>query len=177
MFFFANYSYVNDYIPGKNQGFETIPANAEHLAGDFSDLLPLPNPAQYQIYDPLTVRPDPANPSRFIRVAVSEQHDSGEPDRESALQPVQADGAARPTRTSSRAGTTPTDNYYRGGEPDVPVSHLYGGRVDYNASSNDRFFFRGAWQHLHRGCQRLDVRSAGVRRTAFDRPLAVHVER
>jgi hypothetical protein len=24
-------------------------------------------PAQYQIYDPLTVRPDPANPNRFIR--------------------------------------------------------------------------------------------------------------
>ena len=61
LFFFGSYSYVNDFIPGKNQGTSTIPATAEQLKGDFSDLLRLPNPAQYQIYDPLTVRPDPAN--------------------------------------------------------------------------------------------------------------------
>ena len=60
LFFFANYSYVNDFIPGKNQGSSTVPASAAQLNGDFSDLLRLQNPAQYQIYDPLTVRPDPA---------------------------------------------------------------------------------------------------------------------
>src|SRR5437667_9457624 len=64
LFFFANYSYVNDFIPGKNQISSTVPASAAELNGDFSDLLKLPNPAQYQIYDPLTVRPDPANPNR-----------------------------------------------------------------------------------------------------------------
>ena len=67
LFFFGNYSHVNDFIPGKNQASSTVPASAAQLNGDFSDLLRLPNPAQYQIYDPLTVRPDPANPSRFIR--------------------------------------------------------------------------------------------------------------
>ena len=99
LFFFGNYSYVNDFIPGKNQGSSTVPASAAQLNGDFSDLLRLPNPAQYQIYDPLTVRPDPANPNRFIRESVPEQHHSGEPDRESALQPVPADGADSPIRT------------------------------------------------------------------------------
>ena len=64
LFFFGSYSYVNDFIPGKNQGSSTVPASAAQLNGDFSDLLKLPNPAQYQIYDPLTVRPDPANPSQ-----------------------------------------------------------------------------------------------------------------
>ena len=67
MFFFANYSYVNDSIPGRNQGNNTVPANGKHLQGDFSDLLRLPNPNQYIIYDPLTARPDPANPNRVIR--------------------------------------------------------------------------------------------------------------
>jgi hypothetical protein len=67
LFYFANYSLANDAIPGKIQGSLTVPANERHLQGDFSDLLRLPNPAQYQIYDPLTTRPDPTNPSRMIR--------------------------------------------------------------------------------------------------------------
>jgi len=58
MFFFANYSYVNDSIPGRNLGTSTVPANQKHLQGDFSDMLQLPNPAQYIIYDPLTAHPD-----------------------------------------------------------------------------------------------------------------------
>ena len=36
----------------------------------------------------------------------------------------------------------PTGNYFRGGEPNKPVSHLFGGRLDYNRSASDRFFFR-----------------------------------
>ena len=143
VFFFANYSYVNDYIPGKNQGSSTIPANARHLAGDFSDLLTLPNPAQYQIYDPLTVRPDPANPSRFIR---SPFPNNVIPANRivNPLYNLYKQMLPTPNQNFVEAGTTPTGNYYRGGEPDVPVSHLYGGRVDYNASSKDRFFFRGS---------------------------------
>ena len=66
VFFFANFSMVDDSAPGRNAGTSTIPYGA-HLNGDFSDLLLLPNPGQYQIYDPLTVRPDPARPGRFIR--------------------------------------------------------------------------------------------------------------
>ena len=42
-------------------------SDANHLNGDFSDLLRLPNASQYQIYDPLTVRPDPVRPGKFIR--------------------------------------------------------------------------------------------------------------
>ena len=67
LFFFANYSFVADLIPGNIQGGAiTIPTEA-HLRGDFSDLLLLPNPQQYRIYDPLTARPDPNRPGRIIR--------------------------------------------------------------------------------------------------------------
>jgi hypothetical protein len=74
---------VNDFIPGKNQGRARFPPAAQ-LNGDFSDLLRLPNPAQYQIYDPLTV-----GAIRIIRTgssrSVPEQRHSGEPHREPAL--------------------------------------------------------------------------------------------
>ena len=62
----------NDSAPGRLAGTSTVPANRKHLEGDFSDLLLLPSGAgattpaghhQYQIFDPLTTRPDPA-PSR-----------------------------------------------------------------------------------------------------------------
>ena len=141
LFFFANYSYVNDFIPGKNQGSSTVPANAAQLQrrllrsaqaaepGAVSDLRSADGA-------PRSGEPEPVHPR-----SVPEQHHPGEPDRESALQPVPADGAEAESEPVEN-GTTPTDNYYRGGEPDKPVSSLYAGRVDYNMSGNDRFFFR-----------------------------------
>jgi hypothetical protein len=141
LFFFGSYSYVNDFIPGKNQASSTVPASAAQLNGDFSDLLRLPNPAQYQIYDPLTVRPDPANPNRFIR---SPFPNNIIPANRivNPLYNLYKQMVPPPNQNLIENGTTPTGNYYRGGEPDKPVSSLYAGRLDYNLSGNDRFFFR-----------------------------------
>ena len=141
LFFFGSYSYVNDFIPGKNQGSSTVPASAAQLNGDFSDLLRLPNPAQYQIYDPLTVRTDPANPNRFIR---SPFPNNIIPANRivNPLYNLYRQMVPAPNQNLIENGTTPTANYYRGGEPDKPVSSLYAGRLDYNLSGNDRFFFR-----------------------------------
>ena len=141
VFFFANYSYVNDFIPGKNQGTSTVPANAKHLAGDFSDLLTLPNPAQYQIYDPLTVRRDPANPNRFIR----DPFPNNMIPANRIVNPLYSlyrRMVPPPNQNRVENGTTPAANYYQGGQPDSPVSHLYAGRVDANLSSSDRLFVR-----------------------------------
>jgi len=141
IFFFANYSYVNDFIPGKNQGASTVPANAKHLAGDFSDLLTLPNPAQYQIYDPLTVHRDPNNPNRFIR----DPFPNNVLPANRIVNPLHAlygQMVPPPNQNLVENGTTPAGNYYQGGQPDSPVSHLYAGRVDANLSSSDRLFVR-----------------------------------
>ena len=141
LFFFGNYSYVNDFIPGKNQASSTVPASAAQLTGDFSDLLRLPNPAQYQIYDPLTVRPDPANPNRFIR----DPFPNNIVPSQRIVNPLfhlYKQMVPPPNQNLLENGATPTNNYYRGGEPDIPVSSLYAARIDYNKSASDRFFFR-----------------------------------
>ena len=67
LFMFLNYAYGNDNYYGKAASTRTIPASVKQLNGDFSDLLNLPNGTQYQIYDPLTTRPDPARPGHVIR--------------------------------------------------------------------------------------------------------------
>ncbi|MEP6917921.1 MAG: carboxypeptidase-like regulatory domain-containing protein, partial [Acidobacteriota bacterium] len=141
LFFFASYSHVNDFIPGKNQASSTVPASAAELTGDFSDLLRLPNPAQYQIYDPLTVHPDPANPNRFIRDPFPNNIIPANR-IVNPLYNLYKQMVPKPNQNLIENGATPTGNYYRGGEPDKPVSTLYAGRVDYNKSGNDRFFFR-----------------------------------
>ena len=141
LFYFGSYSYVNDFIPGKNQGSSTVPASAAQLNGDFSDLLRLPNPAQYQIYDPLTVRPDPANPNRFIRTPFPNNIIPANR-IVNPLYNLYRQMVPPPNQNLIENGTTPSDNYYRGGEPDKPVSSLYAGRLDYNLSGNDRFFLR-----------------------------------
>ena len=141
LFFFANYSHVNDFIPGKNQASSTVPASEAQLRGDFSDLLRLPNPAQYQIYDPLTVRRDPANPNRFIRDPFPNNIIPANR-IVNPLYNLYRQMVPPPNQNLLENGATPTGNYYRGGEPDKPVSSLYAGRIDYNLSSSNRFFFR-----------------------------------
>jgi hypothetical protein len=143
LFFFANYSYVNDFIPGKNQGTSTLPASAAELNGDFSDLLKLPNPAQYQIYDPLTVHPDPTKPGRFIRdpfpnnIIPANRIVNPLFNLYKAMLP-------QPYQNFVANGVTPTANYYQGGQPDIPKSTLFAARVDYNMGSADRLFIRGS---------------------------------
>ncbi len=68
-----------------------------------------------------------------------------------------------PNQNLIENGATPTANYYRGGEPDKPVSSLYAGRIDYNMSARDRFFVR-VRQHVHRAGQRLDATKCRVSR-------------
>jgi len=143
LFFFANYSYVNDYIPGKNQGTTTIPASAAELNGDFSDLLKLPNPAQFQIYDPLTVHRDPANSNRFIRDPFPNNIIPANR-IVNPLYNLYKQMLPKPNQNFVENLTTPQSNYYQGGQPDVPKSTLFAARVDYNISNNDRIFIRGS---------------------------------
>src|SRR6185503_19062055 len=150
LFYFANYSLANDAIPGKIQGSITVPANAKHLKGDFSDLLRLPNPAQYQIYDPLTTKPDPANPSRMIRdpfpnnIIPANRIFNADGSYKNPLMALYAKMVPQPNQNFVENGQQPTANFYQGGQPDSPKSHQYGVRLDYNASPTDRLFFRSS---------------------------------
>jgi len=148
LFYFANYSLADDAIPGKIQGSITVPANERHLQGDFSDLLRLPNPAQYQIYDPLTTRPDPSDPSRMIRdpfpnnVIPRDRIFNPDGSYKNPLMALYSKMVPKPNQNFVENGQQPTGNFYQGGQPDSPKSQQYGFRLDFNASAKDRFFFR-----------------------------------
>ena len=148
LFFFANYSKVDDSAPGRNAGTSTIPYGKQ-LDGDFSDLLQLPSPGQYQIYDPLTVRPDPARPGKFIRdpfpgnIIPKDRFMNADGSYKNPLFAIYKAMLPQPNQNFISPSQQPTNNYYQGGQPDTPKSSLYAVRVDYNMSNNTRFFVRG----------------------------------
>ncbi len=148
LFFFANYSYVSDLLPGNIQGgATTIPASEAHLRGDFSDLLLLPNPQQYRIYDPLTARPDPSRPGRIIRDPfpnnVIPQNRIVNP-----MYNLYTQFLPTPNQNPTSPGLAPTSNYLGAAEPDQTHSHVWGFRTDFNPSASDRLFFRAAGSYF-----------------------------
>jgi hypothetical protein len=157
VFFFANYSKSDDSAPGRLAGTSTVPANRKHLEGDFSDLLLLPSGAgantpaghhQYQIFDPLTTRPDPARSGSFIRDPfpgnIIPKDRFLNPDgsyKNPAFGLYQAMVPA-PNQNFLSPTTQPVNNYYRAAEPDQPHNTQGSFRLDYNHSESDRFFVR-----------------------------------
>jgi hypothetical protein len=156
-FYFFNFSKSSDSAPGRLAGTSTVPANEKHLNGDFSDLLLLPSGAtgntapghhQYQIYDPLTSRPDPNRPGRVIRTPFPNNiiprdrifNPDGSYKNPSfglyrAMVPAPNQNFLSPTQQ-------PTNNYFRSAEPDQPNNTQASVRVDYNRSESSRFFVR-----------------------------------
>ena len=156
-FFFANFSKSNDSAPGRLAGNSTVPANQKHLEGDFSDLLLLPSGAgattpaghhQYQIFDPLTTRPDPLRPGRVIRDPfpgnIIPKNRFMNPDgsyKNPAFGLYQAMVPA-PNQNFLSPTQQPMNNYFRAAEPDQPHNTQGSVRVDYNQSDSSRFFIR-----------------------------------
>lgn len=156
-FFFFNFSRSSDSAPGRLAGTSTVPANRKHLEGDFSDLLLLPSGAgantpaghhQYQIYDPLTTRPDPNRPGRVIRdpfpnnVIPKERFMNPDGSYINPLFGLYQAMVPPPNQNFISPTQEPRGNYYRATEPDQANNTQVSLRVDYNHSENDRFFVR-----------------------------------
>ncbi|HUP38891.1 MAG TPA: carboxypeptidase-like regulatory domain-containing protein [Vicinamibacterales bacterium] len=155
LFFFVNYQKNYDDSAARNTPTITVPANEKHLNGDFSDLLTLGSSGQYQIYDPLSVRPDPARPGSFIRtpfpnnIIPKDRIMNANGTYKNPLFGLYRSMVAAPNQNFVEQGQIPTGNYYQGGVPNLTNASNFGGRIDYNASESDRLFFRYAGTTFH----------------------------
>ena len=59
------------------------------------------------------------------------------------------DMVPKPNQNFVEQGQVPTSNYYQGGMPNQVTAQNYGGRIDYNHSAADRFFFRASGTTFH----------------------------
>ena len=164
LFFFANYQRNYDNAPAQSTPTSTVPANEKHLNGDFSDLLALPNGGQYQIYDPLTVRPDPARPGSLIRtpfpnnIIPRDRFMNPNGTYKNPLFALYKDMAPQPNQNFVEQGQVPTNNYYQGGIPNQVTAQNFGGRVRLQPLGDRPVLLPGLRHDVLRVQRRLDLR-------------------
>jgi len=149
-FFFSFNGFKDNKAEEASQLNKTVPTEANRR-GDFSDLLKVKNGATlYQIYDPLSVRPDPARPSHFIRnpftgnILPSSRITSPVYKFYEKIYP-------NPNAMPADPSLEPVNNYRSVGQKSLWDYKAYSNRYDYQHSSNHRFLARWSWNDWNDG--------------------------
>lgn len=128
----------------------TVPT-AAHLQGNFSDLL-LVDAGRYQIYDPLTVRADPARASHYVRDPIP----GNILPASRVVNPAYKTWAGFIPAANSNPldpRREPTQNYLAVGQPNVYSYYALNQRMDYHHSSRHRFFGKWTWNEFNADTQ------------------------
>jgi Carboxypeptidase regulatory-like domain len=141
LFFFFGFSELKNRQSARpNELNYTVPTEAMRN-GDFSELLKI-DPVRYQIYDPLTLSPDP-DPEReghFIRTPflnnIIPRSRFNNPLYDFYTQRIPLPNA--PTSANGE----PVNNYIASGMPNTVDYRSFNNRIDFQASEKHRFFVR-----------------------------------
>jgi len=146
LFSFLSYTGYREPKPASGGAINnTIPTLAARQ-GDFSQLLKA-NPVLYQIYDPLSVRPDPSRPGHYIRDAFP----GNLIPRARMINPMYnayVKFLPTPNNDPTDPGKEPVNNYIAAGMPYNWIYDSLQHRIDYHHSEDHRFFGRWSWHHL-----------------------------
>jgi len=118
----------------------TVPTMLQR-GGDFSELLRA-DPTRYQLYDPLSVRADPARPGTWVRTPFT-----GNIIPKSRFQNPAYDAYLKllPIPNNANANAENRNNYVAVGTPYNWDYKVYQNRMDYNVSDKHRAFFRWSY--------------------------------
>lgn len=144
LFWFFAYDGARDDIPARPSDInDTVPTLPER-SGNFSDLLPAGS--QYQIYDPLSVAPNPASAGHYIRqpfpgnIIPQSRFDNPMYAFYNAAIPL-------PNNNPTNPAQAPLTNYLPNCQPDNNHYNAFENKNDYNMTEKSRFFFRWNWSH------------------------------
>ncbi|MBI2687955.1 MAG: carboxypeptidase regulatory-like domain-containing protein [Acidobacteria bacterium] len=142
LFFFLGYSGLKNKQAARPSEINyTVPTVAMRN-GDFSQLLQVAvSPARYQVYDPLTTRPDPARPGHVVRTPFA-----GNILPRARMQNPMYDFYTKrmplPNNDPASPALEPLNNYLATGMPNNVTYSSWNNRIDYQATGKHRFFFR-----------------------------------
>jgi len=154
LFFF--FGYTGFRVSEARTSYETLPTAAMR-DGDFSQLLQIVNPttgapqgANYQIYDPLTVKPDPARSGHYIRQPFT----GNIVPKSRIINPTYGFyNKMLPLPNVNQAATVePNQNHITYASPYEEKYYAYANRIDYHMSERNRFFARWSlnnWQNYN----------------------------
>jgi hypothetical protein len=141
-FFFGVDGYRKSAPPAGDKLPITLPTMANRT-GDYSQLLRV-DASRYQIYDPLTVRADPARATHYVR----DNFPGNIIPKSRQINPTTAAYLKllpTPNNESSNPNAEPSNNYLAVGMPFIWNYNALNNRVDYNYSEKHRFFGRWSW--------------------------------
>ncbi|MFN0103245.1 MAG: carboxypeptidase regulatory-like domain-containing protein [Bryobacteraceae bacterium] len=141
LFFFFSYDGFEDKKSTESTFNHTVPSLA-HRQGNFSDLLAIG--PRYQIYDPLSVRVDPARAGHFLRDPIA----GNILPASRIVSPANATYSKfypTPNNPPARANLEPLNNYLGVAEPYNWSYSAFANRFDYQHSEKHRFFGRWTW--------------------------------
>ena len=124
------------------QSYNTVPTMADR-AGDFSPLLRV-DPVRYQVYDPLTVRPDPSRATHVVRDPLPGNRLPASR-IVSPLHKFYNNLLPEPNNDPADPRLEPSRNYIAYSSPYRESYDSYANRIDYRLSDRHRFFVRWSW--------------------------------
>jgi hypothetical protein len=143
LFFFFNLSGFRAKQTAGAQYLNNTFPTMSNRDGDFSQLLQV-NASRYQIYDPLTVRSDPARPGHYIRTPLAGNIVPASriinPAYQSYLKFLPT-----PNNDPLDPRQEPVNNFLGVSVPQWSRYNQMGSRIDYNHSARHRFFLRWTW--------------------------------
>lgn len=145
LFFFFSYNGFKDIKPAEGTPQATVPTSQQR-EGDFSDLLRITlNPSRFQIFDPLSVKPDPARSGHFIRTPFA----GNLIPKSRMINPLYSSYVKFYPNPNSPpidpARDAPYNNYQAVGQPYNWDYNSISSRIDYAPSQAHRFFVRASW--------------------------------
>ncbi|MBI4876182.1 MAG: TonB-dependent receptor, partial [Acidobacteria bacterium] len=142
LFFFFSFDGFEDRKSTESTFNHTVP-NLAQRQGDFSDLLRV-NTARYQLYDPLSVRPDPARAGHFLRDPIAGNRIPSSRIINPAYK-TYTEFMPAPNSPPAAANLEPLNNYVGVAEPYNWSYKAVANRFDYQHSEKHRFFGRWSW--------------------------------
>jgi hypothetical protein len=146
LFFFVNFSGTNERLVESTSNINVTVPTLANRQGDFSQLLNA-DAVRYQIYDPLSVRRDPARPGHYIRDAFP----GNLIPRSRWINPVYDSYAKMlptPNNDPSDPRREPLENYIATAMPWNFDYYSVSNRFDYHHSNAHRFFARWSWSRF-----------------------------
>jgi len=140
LFFFLGFSKLRNLQSARPSELNYTVPTAAMRAGDYSRLLQV-DAVRYTVYDPLSVRPDPARAGHVVRDAFPgnlvprSRFRNPIHDFYNQRMPSANNDPADPRRE-------PVNNYIASGMPNNVDYSSWNNRIDFQASSRHRFFFR-----------------------------------
>ena len=143
LFFFVSYVGFQRLIPPNPINFNHTFPTLTNRDGDFSQLLQN-DATRYQIYDPLSVRPDPARPGNYIRTPIS-GNVLPKSRIVNPLYPIYTKWLPTPNNNPIDPKLEPLNNYLGTDIPWTSPYNAISNRIDYRQNDKTRYY--GRWTY------------------------------